>query len=207
MVASACCGKSTTAAQQVLLATRHGLVLPACIQVMLPDEVQREAILRVTLQRHALDNEVDEELLSMETGSAGERPLQVLLRQHLHVLRLWRFGRNLLQSDDNNGMARTAIAGISLLPRRSWHGRQETTVARICSSCAPRLQSFQCTSLSTKLGGDCLHIYYIKSTRAHAHAQKVAAAKCEQLFPVVGAVDDMMSTKVHARRGCCPADP
>jgi hypothetical protein len=56
---------------------------------MLPDEAQREAILRVTLQRHALDNEVDEELLSTEAGSAGDQPLQVLLRRTLHVLQYW----------------------------------------------------------------------------------------------------------------------
>jgi hypothetical protein len=117
------------------------------MQVMLPDEAQREAILRVTLQRHALDNKVDEELLSMEAGSAGERPLQVGLEANLHVLRLWRFGRNLLHSDDDDGMATSAIAVVSLLSRRSWHGRQTTTAARICSSCAPRLRSFQCTSL------------------------------------------------------------
>ena len=53
--------------------------LPACVQVMLPDEAQREAILRVTLQRHALDNEVDEDLLSTEADSGGDRPLQVCL--------------------------------------------------------------------------------------------------------------------------------
>jgi SpoVK/Ycf46/Vps4 family AAA+-type ATPase len=75
--ASACCSELTAG---------RSSGLPAFTQVMLPDEAQREAILRVTLQRHALDNEVDKELLSMEADSAGGRPLQVLLRRTLHVL-------------------------------------------------------------------------------------------------------------------------
>lgn len=81
--ASACCSELTAAAAS---AAGRSSGLPAFTQVMLPDEAQREAILRVTLQRHALDNEVDKELLSMEADSAGGRPLQVLLRRTLHVL-------------------------------------------------------------------------------------------------------------------------
>ena len=58
-------------------ATEHGLGGHACAQVTLPNEEQREAILRVTLHRHALENEIDEELLRNEPNGAGERPLRV----------------------------------------------------------------------------------------------------------------------------------
>jgi ATP-dependent 26S proteasome regulatory subunit len=64
----------------------RGLGLFASVQVLLPNEEQREAILRVTLQRHAVENEIDEELLSNDPDSAGERPLQVLVEPHLRVL-------------------------------------------------------------------------------------------------------------------------
>ena len=49
------------------------------LQVPLPDEKQRESILRVTLQRHSLESPVEEELLEdTPTKSAnGEKPLRV----------------------------------------------------------------------------------------------------------------------------------
>jgi hypothetical protein len=53
---------------------------------MLPNEQQREAILRVTLQRHDSENEIDEELTKNEPDSAGVRPLQVVNADCLHVV-------------------------------------------------------------------------------------------------------------------------
>lgn len=49
--------------------------------VLLPNEKQRESILRVTLQRHAQENFIDNALLHDEPLESGERPLQVLARQ------------------------------------------------------------------------------------------------------------------------------
>lgn len=47
------------------------------LQVLLPNEKQRESILRVTLQRHAQENFIDNALLHDEPLESGERPLQV----------------------------------------------------------------------------------------------------------------------------------
>lgn len=52
------------------------------LQVPLPDAKQREAILRVTLQRHHDQSPIAEELRGDSPMASGERPLQVIPSSH-----------------------------------------------------------------------------------------------------------------------------